>query len=260
MQALRIALGLLGLVAVFFLVLPAEPTLLAGSGSQPNETSVAAIGIEDVPFSPDMSEEAPSAPVRTIIPAPGGPTRLTRLPPVSSGAATPPVAVEPDGTGDTAEAAPPPPELPIVSATATPPEPADPALRLFSRPIAVDARTLKAGDMTLRVAGVEPIAPDVRCVDGAQAWPCATRARTALRGWLRGRSVECRVPSGEEEARDITVPCRLGQEDVARWLVTNGWAHAEPGSAYEDAERAAREARRGIWAYDISNEATRSGG
>ncbi|WP_279479050.1 hypothetical protein [Aureimonas sp. SK2] len=253
MQSLRIALGLLALVTTFFLLVPVEPTLIAGR-SAPSEPAVAMP--EAAPEPPAVAasaEPAPGTPVRRVGPAAVETTALTRLPAAASGAATPPQAMEPEAPAATAPQA--------TQEAAAAEKPAGPDYRMFARPIAVDARTLKTGEITLLVAGVEPVASDARCADGAQAWPCATRARTALRGWIRGRSVLCAVPPEAAGAREITAPCLLGEEDVGEWVVRNGWAHAAPGSRYEAAEREAREARRGVWAYGMAEEASaRSGG
>ncbi|RIX99199.1 hypothetical protein D3218_15630 [Aureimonas flava] len=263
MQSLRIALGLLALVGLVFLILPSEPTLLAGRSAAPPSLAEAADGMPPTATAPRV-EPPPAAPVRTIGPTPAPTTALTRLPPVASGAATPPRADEPEpepaagaavaAATDTAD------DEAATSEAAAAPDPDKPAFRLFARPIAVDAGTLKAGEFTLRVAGVQPVARSARCTDGAQAWPCATRARTALRGWLRGRSVLCAVTPAEAQAIEITAPCLLGEEDVGDWVVRNGWARAASGSRYEAAESEAREARRGVWAYGFADEASASSG
>jgi endonuclease YncB( thermonuclease family) len=263
MQSLRIALGLLFLVATFFLILPAEPTLFAAHGGIENAAIATAETVAPSPAEKPAPQPVAAAPVRTIGSTAIETTALTRLPPVASGAATPRTAEEPGAPAAAAEVETVPTETRPDAATEPAPAPANdgPAMRVFARPIAVDAGTLKAGEFTLVVAGVAPLASDARCTDGAQAWPCATRARTALRSWLRGRSVLCSVPPDAADAREIEASCRIGEEDVGEWVVRNGWAHAAPDSRYEDAERDAREARRGIWAYGLDEEVTaRSGG
>ena len=40
----------------------------------------------------------------------------------------------------------------------------------------------------------------------------------------------------------------MGEEDVGEWIVANGWAEAEPGSRYVEAQERARADGRDIWA------------
>lgn len=261
MQSLRIALGLLFLVATFFLILPAEPTLFAAHGGIEHAAIATAETVAPSPAEKPTPQPVAAAPVRTIGSTPIETAALTRLPPVASGAATPRTAEEPGAPAAAAEVETAPTETRPDAATEPAPAPANdgPAMRVFARPIAVDAGTLKAGEFTLVVAGVAPLASDVRCTDGAQAWPCATRARTALRGWIRGRSLMCAVSPDQREAREISAPCLLGEADVGDWVVRNGWALATPGGRYEAAEREARDARRGVWAYGLSETRTAAG-
>jgi endonuclease YncB( thermonuclease family) len=258
MQPLRIALGLLALVTVFFMAVPAETTLFSGRRDIAEPATI----VESAEAASEPAAAVPAAPastpaVRAIDAAPIDPSGLTRLPAVASGAATPPSPGETAAVEETpaAMAATPAPEV----AAAAPAAPDGPFYRLFPRPIAVDARTLKTGEVTLLVEDVEPVAGDARCADGAQAWPCATRARTALRGWIRGRSLMCAVSPDQREAREISAPCLLGEADVGDWVVRNGWALATPGGRYEAAEREARDARRGVWAYGLSETRTAAG-
>ncbi|WP_062212344.1 thermonuclease family protein [Aureimonas sp. AU12] len=270
MPTLRIALAFLAVLAAWIVFLPRQPTLLSPAPTATQE--------EIAPSAPNPPEATPpaasrsepgrmerSAPVREVIPSPlAGGGDLVRMPPAASGAAVPIIADRaptptPGASNAPAEAGSattPDASAPVATpdeatvAAIVPSEP-QPDFRRFSQPIAVDSGTIQAGQTTLRVEGVEPIAPDARCSDGARSWPCGVRARTAFRAWLRGRSLLCSVPA--DAGDDVTVPCLLGEEDVGQWLVSNGWAAAAPGSRYADAQTQAKEARRGIWEFEIAN-------
>ena len=72
-------------------------------------------------------------------------------------------------------------------------------------------------------------------------------ARAALRRFLRGRAIECIVPAGAAEVPD-PAECRVaGGEDLAAWLVAQGWARAN-SAAYAALEAKAREEKLGLWA------------
>jgi endonuclease YncB( thermonuclease family) len=128
--------------------------------------------------------------------------------------------------------------------------PEDPATRppretLLHRPVVVDAGTIEAQGHRVALEGIEIVAADETCGEGGRSWPCGVHARTAFRNYLRGRAVACTVP-GTPGGETIVSRCKLGPADPAAWLVTQGWARAQPGSGYEDQEKAAIEAGRGI--------------
>ncbi len=71
-------------------------------------------------------------------------------------------------------------------------------------------------------------------------------ARTAFRAWLRGRSISCELPE-ETEPGALAVPCLVGKDDVAAWLVDNGWVRAEAVAPMPRLPAPADEAGRGIF-------------
>ncbi|MFM9859543.1 hypothetical protein RUR49_13790 [Pseudoxanthobacter sp. M-2] len=134
------------------------------------------------------------------------------------------------------------------------PEPAPVEPRRFFRVVVTDAGTLIAGDRTLRLADVDVPAADAECGDAAgNRWSCGTRARTALRRFVRHRAVEClplgEVGFGSAEAEVSVVRCRVGRTDIATWLVENGWAAPADAAAPTLAAlgETARDENRGLW-------------
>lgn len=134
------------------------------------------------------------------------------------------------------------------------PEPAPVEPRRFFRVVVADAGTLVAGDRTLRLADVDVPAADAECGDAAgNRWSCGTRARTALRRFVRHRAVEC-LPLGEVgfgslDADVAVVRCRVGRTDIATWLVEHGWAAPADAAAPALATlgATARDENRGLW-------------
>lgn len=115
---------------------------------------------------------------------------------------------------------------------------------LLYRPVAPAAGEIEAGGYTIRLAGIKVMPADRTCSDEAgRAWPCGAMARTAFRAWLRGRSAACDVPS---RPTGITTHCTLDGEDMALWLVRNGWAESA-GGQYGDAETEAKREKRGMF-------------
>lgn len=127
-----------------------------------------------------------------------------------------------------------------------PPSPDDRKATVLARPVATSAGTLEVMGYTIALADIEPVGADETCASGGTAWPCGMRARAAFRAWLRGRSVTCEVPSQPTGATIVT-PCLLGKEDVATWLVENGWARAATGGPYVALGEVAASAGKGIF-------------
>ena len=127
------------------------------------------------------------------------------------------------------------------------PEPEARVERLF-QPIVVAAGTIKVRGRDIRLAGIAALGFDERCGEGAAAWPCGRMARAALRRFIRGRAIECDVPPGADDIPDPAT-CRIGGEDIAQWLVTQGWAKRD-GNRYGEEEDAARRAKLGLWSEE----------
>jgi endonuclease YncB( thermonuclease family) len=115
--------------------------------------------------------------------------------------------------------------------------------RLFNA-VVVAAGTLKIDDREIQLAGIAITKPGTLCGEGAKEWPCGRMARAALRSFIRGRAIDCAVPAATEDIPD-PAHCAVGGEDIAEWLVAQGWAKRSGGD-YEDAEKAAREKKLGL--------------
>ncbi|PSH64117.1 MULTISPECIES: thermonuclease family protein [Phyllobacterium] len=140
--------------------------------------------------------------------------------------------------GQASPPAPPPPAVPVDN-TAKP--------LLLYRPVATTAGTIEASGYRIALDGIEALPPEETCnSDGGTTWPCGMAARTAFRNWLRSRAVECAVPPQPSDDL-IATQCRLGNEDLAEWLVQNGWARARDGSPMAETMRKAEEAKLGIF-------------
>ena len=118
------------------------------------------------------------------------------------------------------------------------------------RPIAESAGILAFGDRRLRLAAINPTPADKTCTDSkGREWPCGMLAKTNVRLLLRLRTVRCDLDSTEWTGT-TTAKCRIGTQDISRWLVENGWAEAEKGSALAEAGETARQAGKGIYGDD----------
>ena len=131
-----------------------------------------------------------------------------------------------------------------------PKKPAEDAGVNLVRPIAESAGILTFGDRRLQLAGITPTPADRTCTDSkGREWPCGMLAKTNVRLLLRLRTVRCDLDSTEWTGM-VTAACRIGTQDISQWLVANGWAEAEKGSALAEAGETARRAGKGIYGDD----------
>ncbi len=130
-----------------------------------------------------------------------------------------------------------------VATEAAPPPPAPPGIEI------VDAATLRAGTMTVRIAGLAPPAPDQTCrrLDGLSV-ACVNRAESYLDLLVRGRAVACDRAGVGEDGVELG-RCRIGDIDIAEQMVRQGWAAAADRNSPSlvMAEALAKRQKLGIW-------------
>jgi endonuclease YncB( thermonuclease family) len=106
--------------------------------------------------------------------------------------------------------------------------------------------TIRVGPRRVRFDGIET--PRARAMCGEVN--AQREATDALRSFIRSEEVRCAISDlPDDQGRDIA-RCRVGDADVAEYMVANGWARdvpAQSNGAYADEEAAAREAQRGVW-------------
>lgn len=217
-QAIKIAASLLLMCLILLLILP--------------DVS----GFPKWPDRPGRAERLAERQRQATPPPPAAESRDERLPQPAEVPAEPEPAPEPQAMPE---------PQPAPSPTTDDPE------RIFHRAVAVTATDFEADGLQISLAGVESLPFEETCSFGTLSAPCGAQARTALRGWLRGRSLSCDVPADTREG-SVEATCHVGSEDVARWLVVQGWARPVPGGAYESAAEAARRDERGLWRYGES--------
>ncbi len=118
------------------------------------------------------------------------------------------------------------------------------------RPSSDRAGMLTVGSRSVQLSGIIPTDVARTCTgsDG-KSWPCGTAARTAFRMYLRGRTIDCDLPSPAWQGT-VTGNCRYVRIDLSEWLVRFGWAEPEAGSPLEAVAEQAKQQKRGIYGDD----------
>lgn len=120
---------------------------------------------------------------------------------------------------------------------------------LTGTPSVIDADTLELHGTRVRLEGVDAPEGHQTCLLNGNPWRCGQAAALALADHIGGRALNCKGQETDRYGRTLAV-CWLGSEDLNAWLVAEGWALAyrRYSSAYVGQERAAQQAKRGIWA------------
>lgn len=114
----------------------------------------------------------------------------------------------------------------------------------------VDGDTLRLGERTLRLLGVDAPERGQSCTDAqGRLYDCGTAAAAELARLVNDRAVDCRIHGRDRYGRALGV-CQAGGAELNAALVRAGWALAAGDAlpALVPLEGAARLAQRGLWA------------
>ena len=122
--------------------------------------------------------------------------------------------------------------------------PTSPASRKSAR-----GTRIQIGNTRIRLGGIDAPAVDQLCLNTkGERWTCGVAARDALIKHVGNKSWTCRTRAVDRRGRTVA-RCEVDGQDIQKWLVTNGWALAfvRISRDYEPDEKAAREAKAGMW-------------
>ena len=115
----------------------------------------------------------------------------------------------------------------------------------------IDGDTITVAMTRIRLDGIDAPETKQSCSTNGKQWRCGQQSTTALRRIIGSQRVHCRAVTIDKYSRVVAF-CNIGGPDgadVNAAMVQQGWALAyrRYSTAYVGQERAAREAKAGIW-------------
>lgn len=144
----------------------------------------------------------------------------------------------------------------VAAREAEKPKPQPQKAATLPRPVAESAGVIAFGDRKLQLAGIVPTPTDMICKgpDGNE-WPCGMLARTNFRLFLRLRSITCDLKDANWSGT-TTASCKIGTQDLSKWLAENGWADADAGSPLVALGEKAKTQKKGVYGEDPRKNAS----
>ncbi|MFY9291979.1 MAG: thermonuclease family protein [Methylorubrum rhodinum] len=139
---------------------------------------------------------------------------------------------------------------------------AAPVVSLTGPATVIDGATLAVAGRPVRLHGIAAPTLGQTCFDAQErGYPCGRVAAEALRARIGDASIACEAQGAAEDGSP-RARCRLGGDDLAAWLVENGYAVADRGVSADYAAQDARAwgRRRGLWAgvFDLPTKGART--
>jgi endonuclease YncB( thermonuclease family) len=113
-----------------------------------------------------------------------------------------------------------------------------------------DGDQIQIGSSKIRLGGIDAPSGDQLCLNNAgERWSCGVAARDELIKHTDNKSWICQVRQPADRRGRIVARCEVDGEDIQKWLVKSGWAlsYARFSHDYDADEKAAREAKAGMW-------------
>lgn len=146
----------------------------------------------------------------------------------------------------------------VQSASTTPPEPA-PLTEFYSVGNARDGDDI---EFSVRMQGFDTPERGKTCGE-VNVWRGARDALDTIINErrdgeiVRHRRIDCVVMGHDQQDERLTAQCSVDGLDIGEQMVSQGWARDWTyfsGGRYANAERVARENRRGVWGFDCPDD------
>src|SRR3984893_16752957 len=109
---------------------------------------------------------------------------------------------------------------------------------------------VQIGSARIRLGGIDAPSADQLCLNNSgERWTCGIGARDELIKNAANQSWTCHLRQAADRRGGVIARCEVDGEDIQKWMVRNGWAlsYARFSHDYDDDEKAARDAKAGMW-------------
>lgn len=109
---------------------------------------------------------------------------------------------------------------------------------------------IQIGNSRIRLGGIDAPSVDQLCLNTkGERWTCGVAARDELIKHADNKTWTCRPRQNTDRRGHIVARCEVDGEDIQKWMVKSGWAlsYARISRDYDADEKAAREAKAGMW-------------
>jgi endonuclease YncB( thermonuclease family) len=109
--------------------------------------------------------------------------------------------------------------------------------------------SIAIGATRIRLGGIDAPSTDQLCLNTkGERWTCGVAARDELIKHVGTKSWTCHSRTTDRRGRTVA-RCEVEGEDIQKWMVGSGWAlaYTRVSKDYEADEKAAREAKAGMW-------------
>jgi endonuclease YncB( thermonuclease family) len=109
---------------------------------------------------------------------------------------------------------------------------------------------IQIGNHRIRLGGIDAPSADQLCLNTkGERWTCGVAARDELIKHADNKTWTCHTRQVTDRRGRTVARCEVDGEDIQKWLVRNGWAlaYARFSHDYDADEKAARDARAGMW-------------
>jgi endonuclease YncB( thermonuclease family) len=110
--------------------------------------------------------------------------------------------------------------------------------------------TVMVGTTRVRLGGIDAPSVDQLCLNSkGERWTCGVAARDELIKHTDNKTWTCHPGQAHDRRGRVVARCEVDGEDIQKWLVRSGWAlaYARLSHDYDADEKAARDAKAGMW-------------
>ena len=116
-------------------------------------------------------------------------------------------------------------------------------------PIITDGDTIKIFNKRIRLHGIDTPEKNQICIKNSKEYKCGQEATNALIKKINGKSVACKVQNKLDIYKRYIGVCFLGDINLNKWMVRNGYAVAyrRYSKDYIEDENYAKKNKIGLW-------------